>query len=260
MPHPFSRILSDAKILFRPEALADKPQMAIRVSEIFATWSKIEQMLSLVLVQVLGAEENPAIAMYEVLTSQHLRLLTLDAAAKTALSQEDYQAFVAVMAVVKRVQAPRNQLAHWIWGICEQRPDLLALANPQKLRERELRARPLMRKDISEFEAYRVEIEEASRPLDLAHVFAYSQDDLDAAKQELVEAELILKGLGYLLDPQYVKSLYSKNRITGGIFQRISPAEIRSGAMQLLQQHRLFVDALAQVQGRQAKDDSKNQP
>jgi hypothetical protein len=70
VPNPFSRIVSGAKISLRADALADKPDMAVLVSQIFAVWADIEFHLSLLLVQMLGADEHPAVAMYSTITSQ----------------------------------------------------------------------------------------------------------------------------------------------------------------------------------------------
>jgi hypothetical protein len=52
MPQPFSRIIPDAHIALKSDALADKPDMAILVSEIFAAWAQIEHDLSLLLVRI----------------------------------------------------------------------------------------------------------------------------------------------------------------------------------------------------------------
>jgi hypothetical protein len=138
MPQPLSRIVSDAKISLRVDALADKPDMAILVTEIFAVWAYIEYQLSLLLVQILGATETPALAMHSVLTSQQLQAKALEAAAKAALSAHDYQIFSAVTSVVESVQTPRNHLAHWVWGRCEQRPDLLVLIDPKMYKANEM--------------------------------------------------------------------------------------------------------------------------
>ena len=125
MPQPLSRIASGANISLNQHTLKDKPEMAILVTEIFANWAQIEHGLSLLLVRVLGAVEGPAIAMYSVLTAQHLQNKALEAAAKSALQPEHYQVFLAVISAIESAQSARNRLAHWMWGSCKERPDLL---------------------------------------------------------------------------------------------------------------------------------------
>jgi hypothetical protein len=148
MPQPLSRVVSDAKISLRVDALADKPDMAILVTEIFAVWAYIEYQLSLLLVQTLGATETPALAMRSVLTSQQLQAKALEAAAKAALSTPDCQIFSAVTSVVESVQTPGNHLAHWVWGRCEQRPDLLILIDPKMYKANEIGFRRVFSKEL----------------------------------------------------------------------------------------------------------------
>jgi len=58
MPQPINLIVSNAKVVVSPDALADKPQMAVLVSQIFATWAMIEQELALMLVRISALPKN----------------------------------------------------------------------------------------------------------------------------------------------------------------------------------------------------------
>src|SRR4051812_31129463 len=121
MPQPINRIVPNAHVILRTTVLNDKPDFAILVAQIFATWARIEQQLSFLLVRVLGAQAAPAIAMYSTLTAQHLQLGALDAAAKAGLQEGDYQVFKAAVLVADMAQTPRNHLAHWTWAECKDR-------------------------------------------------------------------------------------------------------------------------------------------
>ena len=55
------------------------------------------------------------------------------------MTPDEFNDFKAVMTVVESVQKTRNKLAHWGWGVCKERPDLLILANPKMLKERDHR-------------------------------------------------------------------------------------------------------------------------
>jgi len=255
MPQPVSRIVRDAKISLRADALADKPEMAILVTEIFAVWAEIEYQLSLLLVQVLGATESPAIAMHSILTSQQLQAKALDAAAKAALSAEQYEIFDAVTSVIESVQTPRNHLAHWLWGICAQRPDLLALADPKMYKANEISVRRFLEKDFEVSDAYFTDAKALKNVIDPEHVFAYSKADLERAKRDLLEARAIIVGLGIFLNPAFLKSLLSKNRRTGKAFEKVDPAEMQTTALALLNKYQLFQEALAEVRKRRKKTD-----
>jgi hypothetical protein len=110
MPQPIARIVKSPHIVLAADALDDKPDLAILVTKIFATWARIEQELKFLLVRVLGADAAPAIAMFQTLTAQHLQLGALDAAAKAALSLEDFQIFGAAVSTAECAQTPRNHL------------------------------------------------------------------------------------------------------------------------------------------------------
>src|ERR1700730_10603193 len=137
MFQPLSRVKRHAQVRHDPNALDDKPEMAKHVSNIFAYWGLIEHRLSLMLVRVLGADAVPALAMFSTLTAQHLQLGALEAAAKAALTQQEFDVFKAATNVTDSVQTPRNQLAHWVWASAPQLPDALLLAEPKSAKERD---------------------------------------------------------------------------------------------------------------------------
>src|SRR5262249_28344491 len=204
MPQPLNRVITNGEfsaIGIRPNEsgiLDDKPELAKLVASIFGLWASIEHSLSLLLVSVLGADVEPAIAMFATLTAQRQQMGALEAAAKAALSPNDFDVFRAAISMTGRVQTPRNHLAHWIWGTCKQIPDALLLAEPkaQKDRERELilaleQAGGLEVKEIINLERYNP-----------ATVLVYRRGDLERAKRDLEDAESTTALLTVYLDRQ----------------------------------------------------------
>src|SRR5258708_34782941 len=115
MPQPLSRVNPGANVWQRPSMLDHLPlEYAQTIAAIFSYSSLIEYRLSLLLVRILGADAAPAIAMFSTLIPQYSQLRALDAAAKAALDEKEYDIFTATMSVTISVQTPRNQLAHWI--------------------------------------------------------------------------------------------------------------------------------------------------
>lgn len=195
MPQPISRIIPDPECYLDEEVLADKPDMAVLVTKIFATWASIEHQLSFLIVRVLGADAAPALAMFETLTAQHLQLRALEAAAKAKLSEEEFQIFLAAIATAESAQTPRNHIAHWSWCRCEQRPDLLVLANPKMLREQGFR--------ILRAIAAKAGLQEtmgAALDMDNSELLAYSKEDLERALRDLKEANTALMWAAAYLD------------------------------------------------------------
>lgn len=248
MANPFSRIVPDAKITVTTDALADRPSMAVLVSRIFALWSDIDYRLGLLLVQILRADEHPAVAMYSTITSQYMQSIALNAAAEAALSRDDYCVFRATIAMVESVATPRNQLAHWIWGVCEKRRDLLALADPKQFKSTQLKQRRAL---LSRFDVLPQERGIAIEGYDPDHVVGYSEADLERAVRDLVEVRQIVIGVGYYFDAEFMKTLLQSNR-HGGAIQAMSLEQWRSGWLSALKKNSpVFLDALNRANNEQ---------
>ncbi len=192
MPQRIDRIIPDPHVYLRSSILDDKPEFAVLVCKIFAVWARIEQRLAALMVRVLGAESAPALAMYSTLTAQHLQLGALDAAAKAKLPTDDYQIFKAALSVSDSAQVPRNHLAHWSWGGCKQLPDVLALADPKMISNRDYRLAK---------RAHTIETPESLDTMEIpnliqfekSQILAYRIGDLERAARDLEEAEEVIK-------------------------------------------------------------------
>ena len=251
MPHKFNKIVPDAHIFLDANILDDKPGMAILVTKIFATWAQIEHELSVLLIRVLGANAAPAIAMHTALTAQHLQNTALQAAAKVALSPDDFDIFQAALSTTESTKTPRNHLAHWIWGGCKQRPDLLALADPEMIKERDHRVAKFYHENpdrdvvdiVSHAELYY---------FDTSSVLAYSEDDLKRALRDLKESQSVMLRFGLYLNPP---SVFTLGMLAGF---RASNEEIRVGLLHKLNDSRLFREALGRIRKGRSSTPSEN--
>jgi hypothetical protein len=207
MPQPLTRLVPDGKFIPNWSVLDDKPEMSALVAGIFGVWGYIERDLGLLLVNVLGADAEPAIAMFSTLTAQHLQMGALEAAARTSLSPDVFDVFDAATCVVESVQADRNRLAHWIWGSCDALPDALLLADPKSHKERSQKrmaampqqsvrdANKLVREHpIGEWVNVMIQMLEQNKfePYDPSSVLVYTQDDLRRVKRDTVSAQKIM--------------------------------------------------------------------
>jgi hypothetical protein len=191
MPQPLNRVIPNGEFKSDADVLGDKPELAKLVASIFALWGLIEGSLSHLLVRVLGADAEPALAMFATLTAQHLQMGALKAAARAALSAEDFDVFCAATSVTDSVQTPRNHLAHWIWGKCDQLPDALLLAEPKAEKERDQKMMAAVHRfDEGHTVSMLDEIIELGR-YDPATVLVYRNGDLERAKRDLQDAERI---------------------------------------------------------------------
>jgi hypothetical protein len=247
MPQPINRIVPDPHCYLDNKVLSDKPELAILVTQIFSTWARIEQRLNFLLVRVLGADSAPALAMFATLTAQHLQVGALLAAAEASFPADEFDVFHAAISVADGAQTPRNHLAHWAWGGCKQKPELLTLANPKMLHQRDFRVAKKIHAATSTEEVDIGEVAELNL-FDASEILAYSKADIERALRDLNEAYEILGLLEIYIDPRFEVALgyhYSDTKVTHD--------ELRDSALQLLNEKRLFREALGRrVAGRKS--------
>lgn len=240
-------MVPNAQVILDTDVLDEKPDFAILVVRIFSIWASIERRLSVLLVRLLGADAVPAHAIFSILQTQALQTKALEAAARSTLSPDDFDIFSAFLAVANSVQKTRNRLAHWAWGKCAQRPDLLVLADPEGLKQRDTRV-------AAHYQSLKVDatLEEiySTIQFDLSKFYGYSKTDLEREVRDLLEADHIGFLYGIHLDPSFSMA-HAK-----AFNEPDSPEEIRAQVLRQLNEKRLFREALAQIG---ASRQSKNQ-
>jgi hypothetical protein len=242
MPQPINKILPNPRVILDTDVLTEKPDLAVLVVRIFAIWASIERRLSVLLVHLLGADSAHAHAIFSILQTQALQTKALEAAAESALTIDNRDIFKAVLTVINGVQKTRNRLAHWSWGKCVQRPDLLVLGDPEGLKERDTRA-------AAHFQSLSPGADLVETPnaiqFDLSKFYAYSKSDLEREVRDLLEADQIGFFFQNYLDPSFSVA-HAK------VFNEPdSPNEIRAKALQQLGEKRLFREALAHTRANQ---------
>jgi hypothetical protein len=240
MPQPINRMVPHPEVYLDTNILADKPDLASLVCQIFAVWARIEQELNFLFFIVLGADAAPAIAIYAELKTQQLQNVALEAAAKAALPLEDYECLKAAISVANSTQTPRNHLAHWSWGGCRQLPDVLALANPKMLKERDFRvAKHLSAKELDEIDPLEVAV---LNFFDDSEILAYSKRDLERSLRDLKETEVIFTFLRHYLNPRSLEVM-ARRFEPFGIKQDVT----RASLLQTLNGQRLFREAMDRI-------------
>ncbi len=199
MPQPLNRVIPNAYFRHDPNVLDNQPKLAILVAKIFAHWGLIEYRLSLLFIRRTRRRRGASTCdVYSTLTAQHLQFGALEAAAKAALTPEEFDVFAAAIAVTDSVQTPRNQLAHWIWGSCPELPNALLLAEPKSHKERD-------REFTLALESGKFDTVELGRlnSYDPANIMVYKDGDLRRAERDLEEASLMAFLLVIYLDGSF---------------------------------------------------------
>jgi hypothetical protein len=239
MPQPINKIVPNPRVVLDTDALEDKPEFATLVVKIFAVWAVIERRLSVLLVHLLGADEIHAHAIFSILQTQQLQTKALEAAAKSCLSTDDLDIFDAALTVISSAQKIRNRLAHWSWGKCLQRPDLLLLADPDGLKERDIRS-------AAHFQSLKpgapiLGADPNIHLFDLSKIYGYSKADLEREVRDLLEADVISVLFKDYVDPSFLVA-------HGHLFNETSdPDELRALLLRQLNEKRLFAEALARI-------------
>jgi hypothetical protein len=250
MPQPINKILPNPHVILDTDVLEDKPELAILVVKIFAVWANLERRLSVLLVHLLGADEVHAHAIFSILETQGLQTAALEAAAESALSPDDLEIFYAALSVTNSAQKIRNRLAHWSWGRCVERPELLVLADPEGLKKRDTEA-------AAYFQSLKPDDSTLwgglfGPPLfDLSKFYGYTKADLEREARDLLEAEKVAFLLQNYLDPSF-SIAHAKLFNEPDTVEEIRPLVLRQ-----LNEKRLFREAFAQ---RRANRRSKNPP
>jgi hypothetical protein len=244
MPQPINKIVPNPRVILDTDALSDRPDLAILVVKIFAVWANIERRLSVLLVHLLGADQVHAHAIFSILQTQALQAKALEAAAKSALSPDVLDIFDAALTVISGVQKTRNRLAHWAWGKCPQRPDLLLLADPDGLKNWDTQAAAYFQ-SLKPGEATLWGTLMGPPIFDISKFYGYSKADLEREVRDLMDADQIAFLLQNYLDTAFAAAhakLFNEPE---------NPEEIRALVLRQLNEKRLFAEALAQIRTRQ---------
>ena len=91
--------------------------------------AEVEAYLAGLLVTFLGAKATPAFAMFDAI-HQTAQSAGLRAAAKSHLSEEDFDILAALLLLTKSPDKHRNRFAHWLWAYSEEIEDGIILITP----------------------------------------------------------------------------------------------------------------------------------
>lgn len=105
-----------AKPTFGTRFIEDRPECAVIIARCSSTWSYVEQETALLLARILKINTEPALAMFLAMQSTRTQIEVLTAAARSALTPEDFTLFQAIMNLRKGMEAERNHLIHGLIG------------------------------------------------------------------------------------------------------------------------------------------------
>lgn len=221
------------------------------ITRIFGLWAIIDQELGMLLVRILKAEEGPALAIYDVLTSDSLRRSALNAAAESVFKdrEPELEIFSAVVNVAISAGKLRHKLAHWRWGTCAELPDAVLLADPSALNEqtKELLRIRYAPPDAVEKTKRGWEDDLALYSFDKSKILVYTRADLERHLDHLQQAMSVMYWYKAYLHPMHTDELIAELRATHEEIQIPMPDEFTRGtsaeALRRLSNLKLFQEA-----------------
>jgi hypothetical protein len=169
-PQPLSRVNSTATYMMCGNALTRRPVIAAEVAQCIASWSLVEMVKSELFLRLLSTNHQDGIALFHSLESVHAKNNAIRTLALSSLDKEDYKLVDGLLKLIKSRQSIRDRLSHWLWGISEDLPDVLILADPNTV----------VKTNASIYEKYLkgAGISPTTVPRD--EIFVYRADDLRA--------------------------------------------------------------------------------
>ncbi len=195
-PVPLSKVDQSSPILFHPKALTERPKLAPLVARAMAGWSEIEGQMGTLIVNMLGANATPTLAMFSALNSAGTQIDALKAAAASVLDPERKQVFDAALALAKTSASARHRLVHRIWGYSEALPNALLLI------ENEHRSKHLL-KTKTEFELFTQGRPSGSTDWPRDKILVYTEADLIQIIAEMDALYEIFYNLSFLVAGGY---------------------------------------------------------
>ena len=136
---PLTKKYPNVKPTFGPGFLEDRPKAAALVARCIALWTEVETEEARLLATMLGANTEPAIALFLTLQSSRIQLAVLEAVAGVVLNEADYELFGALMKYRESVEKERNALAHGCFGGSPEITEGVAWIDPRHLTQHTIR-------------------------------------------------------------------------------------------------------------------------
>ncbi|MBL8544641.1 MAG: hypothetical protein JNJ63_12610 [Hyphomonadaceae bacterium] len=197
MPNPLSKVSNKAKPHFGPNALAERPELAVLALECIARWSHVENAMGRLLAHMLGAESAPAVAMFQSLTSSAARLDALQAAAQRALQPDRLTQLTVGIRYARRIANQRHGFAHHLWGYAADLPDALLLIDPEHLSNLAVEEQ-LYRQALNDG---RISWDAGLEPrMERKHIQVYRKKDFEAFHETAGNAIIFMVTLSVIVD------------------------------------------------------------
>ena len=245
MPQPLSTLTPETlpgggvKVVgFGQDALGDRPMLAAKVMRVIGICSFIDQQLYKIMANFIKADFEMVTAMMLALSGAEAKRAAMNAAALTALSEDDYCLYMAVLEATTPPRKQRNKYAHHLWGTANYIPDGLLLIDPQEFARRDakyLAEHKAYRDDVDAYRAQQTRSTPRPTPpspgsFDYTQIFVYRESDLDRDVRDALKAAELISLMGLALSDHPVAAETRSKLFAEPLVQRaLEPKSTESG-------------------------------
>lgn len=178
MPHPIPKgVYPDIAWT----SVSSRPELAVKIASIMATWTHVEVEMGDLLTRILGAHAAAAIPMYLALVGSSAQRGALTKMVHEVLDQDLAKRFDNILIQMRKRANERNALVHGIWAVHPSYPDDLILVEIEDL----MRMKAMV-------QAWRFD-RSNPQPAPLSTGSIYKAADFESIAQRIAEYHLLLR-------------------------------------------------------------------
>jgi hypothetical protein len=129
---PYLKVVSNpqrkALLDFNLNTTSDRPELHALGGDCLLAWPYVEAEMAVVLAELLRAENEPAVAVFQTIRRSSAQRDWISVATLASHDQQATELVRAILNITKSVEASRNALAHGHFGISDEVPDGLIWA------------------------------------------------------------------------------------------------------------------------------------
>ena len=245
MPQPLSTLTPETlpgggvKVVgFGQDALGDRPMLAAKVMRVIGICSFIDQQLYKIMANFIKADFEMVTAMMLALSGAEAKRAAMNAAALTALSEDDYCLYMAVLEATTPPRKQRNKYAHHLWGTANYIPDGLLLIDPQEFARSDAKyaaEHKAYRDDVVAYRAQQTRSTPRPTPptpptFDYTQIFVYRESDLERDVRDALKAVELISLMEIALSDHPAAAEMRSKLFVEPLFQRaLEPKSTENG-------------------------------
>lgn len=116
---------------FTPDSLLLRPDFATVIGQCVALWTQTEVQMGYLLSAIMHSNTEAAVAVFMSIRNSKAQRDAMTAAAEATLTGDNFDLFGAILNFYRSVETQRNDLAHGIFGHCDENSEVIVWIDPK---------------------------------------------------------------------------------------------------------------------------------